>query len=283
MIERPTETPKPSPIRGRRTSEPVVQTALALVVALGGAMIVGGPLAIIFFLPFIDAYAWQASACYAFLIGAVWMSGATLVASESFMGSFVVSLAGITASFFICFGLPGMPYTSYAMLLPFLTSCAGGGVAWFRLAPRRFRRRVVHLSLSIPACAAIYVLLIAPKLPAFALTRVEGNRAWVNVFADTGAKAVTYVRDPANFGSDVTLREDVRIEMDPGSGDGLYRLQRVLLPDEVNAACTAMRQYVRQQVETEIARRNVPRLLTLLPMRYRCKDGKIWRLTPMPG
>ncbi|MGV3709359.1 MAG: hypothetical protein ACO1Q7_11000 [Gemmatimonas sp.] len=219
----------------------------------------------------------------AFIVAGAWMSVGLLIARRTSAAGPIIFLPGAVCAYFFARGVVHSVSPWYG-LIEFFSACLGAAIAGALLAHRRARLFGFAFPIATGVLISVLALCFAPQVLSRSITRNDGSTGTVLVFFDSNPRHGGYVIDPEGSNSDVLVRDSVRIEMDPGSGNGSYRLERMVSEADIMAACDAMKAFAESLLVREVARGSTAQWITRIPARApRCRADRLWRIVQQPG
>ena len=257
---------------------------IVLVMLAFAASAIGGLCVIMITSPLaaIDS-SWIGEALTGFVAAAVWMAVGMRIAPPHAAVSAALFLVGMACAWFLSRGVVHS-VSPYYGLVSVASACAGGALAW-AIMDRMRRHATPVLAIAFPAVALVVGAAIILATPALAVTRPlwNGDREPIRVHmitVDRGGNHAVYLwtMTPAS----IAPSEPVRVELDPGSGAGSYRLVPVRGAAEIEQLCDGFRRKTREMIDGEVDGGSVPRFVTRIPFKLaRCEEGALWEVTPV--
>lgn len=231
--------------------------------------------------------AWLGESAEAGLVAAVWMiAGLRAARAHRFVPGIVIYTFGTVAAWFLARGIVHSTSVYYG-LVPIAAACAGGTIAWLamlrgsgmRPAPAMRHQHAIALAyaIALPFLVLAAILWNAPlgHLRGVTAPGSEAMRLPLHM-ADPRGDA-WYVWSPEDVDLATIGGSPVYIETDPGSGSSAFAVVPVSSRDDIVRACASFRADIASVVAHDIARGDVPALVTRMPTRYpSCERGRVW-------
>lgn len=215
---------------------------------------------------------WLAESIESFLAAAVWMLVGLKLSSRSNASATALFLAGTAAAWFLSRGIVHSTSPYYG-LTSLASAVVGGAVVWIG-AGDGWRARII--SLAVPGVTLGLIALVMLARPNLGVTRTLSQANGENREVH-----ITYLDDSIYAWAANPLRAEgtVRVELDPGSGAGTFRLQEIVDPVTRSSVCARFIADTRSLVASEVDGGHIPGFVTRIGFRIaECRTGHVWAL-----
>jgi hypothetical protein len=215
---------------------------------------------------------WIAEAIATFFAAAVWMLVGLKLSPRSSARATVLFLAGTATAWFLSRGIVHS-VSPYYGLTALASAVIGAALVW-TVVGEGTRARV--LSLAVPSLTLVLVALSILSRPHLGLTRTLSQAD-----GDDRKVHITYINDSIYAWTADPLRTEgtVQVELDPGSGASVYRLQEVADTATRTAVCERFAHDTQSWVASEVDEGSIPAFVTRIGFREAdCRTGHLWVL-----